>query len=164
MDKITIERIKTMHPDLREPLLAQYIECNNLLPKGVRLRFAYTYRSPKEQDKLFNQKPKVTNAKGWQSLHNYGLAFDIVVLKDKNGDGTFETASFDLDEHWMKVVTYFKSKGWEWGGDWKKFKDAPHFQKVFGMPDWRMWKNRINMLMVIKDENGITYPVITSKN
>jgi peptidoglycan L-alanyl-D-glutamate endopeptidase CwlK len=22
--------------------------------------------------------------------------------------------------------------GWEWGGDWKSFKDFPHFQKTFG--------------------------------
>ena len=28
----------------------------------------------------------------------------------------------------MKVVSFFKSKGWEWGGDWRKFKDSPHFQ------------------------------------
>jgi peptidoglycan L-alanyl-D-glutamate endopeptidase CwlK len=160
MDKITIDRIKTMHPALREELLAQYTECNNLLPKGIRLRFAYTYRSPQEQDKLYNQKPKVTNAKGWQSIHNYGLAFDIVILKDKNLDGTFETASFELDKYWMQVVSYFKVKGWEWGGDWKSFKDAPHFQKAFGKTDWRHWKNKIDTGQTIKDVNGITYPII----
>lgn len=165
MDKITIERIKKAHPSLREDLMAQYIECNNMLPEGVRLRFAYVYRTPEEQDKLFKQKPKVTNAAGWQSIHNYGLAFDIVILYDKNGDGTFETASWALDKHWMDVVMYFKSKGWEWGGDWAKFKDAPHFQKAFGNT-WKTLKQRVYTGITIVD-GGIAYPIVdvpTHKN
>ena len=107
----------------------------------------------------FLQRPKVTNADSWQSIHNYGLAFDIVILYDKNGDGTFETASWDNNEHWQTVVKFFKSKGYEWGGDWKKFKDAPHFQKTFGF-DWRVLKQRIDNGITIVD-NGITYVKFT---
>jgi len=136
MDVITIDRIKEFHPDYRDVLLQQYKEANNLLGKGARLRFAYVYRSPELQHKLFTQRPKVTNADSWQSIHNYSLAFDIVLLYDNDGNGTFEEASwsmikdFDKDSKadWMEVTNYFKSKGWEWGGDWKSFKDAPHFQ------------------------------------
>ena len=152
MDKITLDRIKTIHPILRDELEKDYIECNNLLPKGVRLRFAYVYRSVEEQNKLFAQRPKVTNAKGGQSIHNYGLAFDIVILKDKDNNGTFETASFDIDEHWMKVVNFFKAKGWSWGGDWKSFKDAPHFEKTFGHT-WRTLQIREMFI-----DNGLKYP------
>jgi len=154
MDLITIERIKTAHPKLRDELEKDYIECNNLLPKGVRLRFAYVYRSIEEQNKLFAQRPKVTNARGGQSIHNYGLAFDIVILKDKDNNGTFETASFDIDEHWMNVVKFFKAKGWEWGGDWKSFKDAPHFQKTFG----HTWQTLSKKEIMIN--NGLRYPII----
>ena len=83
IDKITIERIKTLHPKIRKEVSDMYNYVNEkLLGKGVRLRFAYTYRTPEEQDKLFKQKPKVTNAKAWQSIHNYGLALDIVLLYD----------------------------------------------------------------------------------
>jgi peptidoglycan L-alanyl-D-glutamate endopeptidase CwlK len=32
----------------------------------------------------------------------------------------------------MEVVNILKSHGWTWGGDWKSFKDAPHFEKTFG--------------------------------
>ena len=152
MDKITLDRIKTIHPILRDELEKDYIECNNLLPKGVRLRFAYVYRSVNEQNILFAQRPKVTNAKGGQSIHNYGLAFDIVILKDKDNNGTFETASFDIDEHWMKVVKFFKAKGWSWGGDWKSFKDAPHFEKTFGHT-WRTLQIREMFI-----DNGLKYP------
>ena len=80
MDKLTIERIKTMHPTLRTKLLKDYTDANNLLGKGVRLRFSYTLRTFAEQDALFLKRPKVKNAKGGQSYHNYGLAFDIVML------------------------------------------------------------------------------------
>ena len=154
MDKITIDRIKTIHPKLRDELEKDYIECNNLLPKGVRLRFAYTYRSIEEQNKLYAQRPKVTNARGGQSIHNYGLAFDIVILKDKDNNGIFETASFDIDEHWLTVVKFFKSKGWTWGGDWKTFKDAPHFEKTFGHTWQTLSKKEIFM------NNVLRYPLL----
>lgn len=167
MDAITLERIKQAHPRIREALLTQYKEANNLLGANVRLRFAYVYRSPEEQHKLFTQRPKVTNADSWQSIHNYGLAFDIVLLVDKDNNGTFETASwdtvkdFDKDRQadWMEIVNYFKSKGWKWGGDWKKFPDAPHFQYDFGF-DWKTLKARIDKKTIITDENGIVYPKI----
>lgn len=157
-DKLTIDRINQAHPKIKEELLSLYLQCNNMLPKNVRLRFSYVFRSPEEQHALFLKRPKVTNADSWQSIHNYGLAFDIVLLYDKNGDGTFESASWDNDKNWQMVVAFFKSKGYEWGGDWKKFKDAPHFQKDFGF-DWKTLKQRIDKGITIV-ENGITYPKI----
>jgi peptidoglycan L-alanyl-D-glutamate endopeptidase CwlK len=167
MDLITLERIKTAHPKLRAELDTLYRKANNQLGKNVRLRFAYVYRSAAEQDALYYKRPKVTNAKGWQSIHNYGLAFDIVLLIDKDNNGTFETAEwntikdFDGDgiADWTEVVKIFKDAGWEWGGDWKSFKDAPHFQKTYGF-DWRVLKQRIDKGIIIQDENGITYPKI----
>jgi peptidoglycan LD-endopeptidase CwlK len=94
-DKLTIERIEKAHPLIREELKQYYLEVNKKLPKGVRLRFSHVYRTNEEQDKLYAKRPKVTNAKGGQSIHNYGLAFDIVILFDKDGNGTFETASLE---------------------------------------------------------------------
>lgn len=157
-DNLTIDRIYKSHPKIKEELLSLYLQCNNMLPKNVRLRFSYVFRSPEEQHALFLKRPKVTNADSWQSIHNYGLAFDIVLLYDKNNDGTFETASWDNDKNWQMVVAFFKSKGYEWGGDWKKFKDAPHFQKDFGF-DYKTLKQRIDKGITIV-ENGITYPKI----
>lgn len=152
MDQITIDRIKEMHPNLRDELLNDYLYVNNkLLGKGVRLRFAYTYRSPEEQNKLFKQKPKVTNADAWQSIHQYGLAFDIVLLYDNDLNGSFEEASWSLTKDgdkdkvadWIEVTNYFKSKEWEWGGDWKSFKDYPHFEKTFGHT-WKSLKVKLD--------------------
>lgn len=152
-DKITLDRIELLHPAVRQEVKDIYL--NEIIPalSGKAIcRFAYTLRTFAEQDALFAQGRTrlfdnsgkrlgvVTKAKGGQSIHNYGLAFDIVLLKDTNGDGTFESASwetnvdFDKDgkADWMEVVDILKKHGWTWGGDWKSFKDAPHFEKTFG--------------------------------
>jgi peptidoglycan L-alanyl-D-glutamate endopeptidase CwlK len=138
MDHLTIERIKLLHPAVREEVLNAYANINKtLLGRGVRLRFSYTLRSNKEQKELYaigRFKPGkiITNAKEGLSVHNYGLAFDIVLLTDKNNDGVFETASWDINSDWMEVVSCFKRMGWTWGGDWKSFRDYPHLEKTFG--------------------------------
>jgi len=144
MDQITINRIKLLHPNLRDEATSIYKEICEALKGRAICRFSHTLRTFKEQDELYaigRTKPGkiVTNAKGGESFHNYGLAIDIVLLVDKNGDGSFESASwetnvdFDGDgfNDWMEVVKIFKMYGWECGIDWK-FKDAPHFQKTFG--------------------------------
>lgn len=159
MDKQTIDKIATLHPKIKQRVLDAYTHINNkLLGKGVRLRFAYTTRTNEEQNelyaqgrtKLFDSKGKrlgkVTNAKGGESIHNYHLAWDIVLLLDKNGDGVFEEASwntildFDKDgkADWLECVEHFKSIGAVWGGDWK-FKDKPHFEMTFSHT-WRTLK------------------------
>lgn len=156
MDQLTIDRIQTAHPKIRKQLEADYIECNNLLPKGVRLRFAYVYRSPEEQDRLFKQRPKVTNSKAFQSIHQYALAFDYVIMLDKDNNGTFEAIDWDINTSYHKtVVEFFVKKGYTWGGSWKTFKDYPHFQKDYGL-DWRQMFKKINSGDYIT-ENGIKY-------
>jgi peptidoglycan L-alanyl-D-glutamate endopeptidase CwlK len=160
VDKVSVDRIKLMHPKVKNEV--EYIYKAQVVPalsgKCV-CRFAYTLRTFAEQDALYAQGRtklfdsqgtrlgKVTNAKGGQSIHNYGLAFDIVLLIDKDKNGTFESISYslkdDLDKDkkvdFMEVVNIFKQSGWEWGGDWKSFKDAPHFQKDFGY-SWQQLK------------------------
>lgn len=158
MDKISLTRIEKAHPKIREELRVYYEQCNKMLPKHVRLRFSHVYRSPSEQHELFLQRPKVTNADAFQSMHNWGLAFDVVLLYDKNGDGNFETASWEIDEHWQKVINFFKGKGYEWGGDWVKFKDKPHFEKNFGF-NWKVLKSRFDKGIILTD-NGTTYAKI----
>jgi peptidoglycan L-alanyl-D-glutamate endopeptidase CwlK len=138
MDKITLERIDLLHPDLREEAHEIYKDICDALTGSAICRFSHTLRTFAEQDKLYAKRPKVTLAKGGQSYHNYGLAIDIVLLKDTDGNGTFETASWETNVDfdgdglfdWVEVVRIFKEYGWEWGGDWK-FTDKPHFQKTF---------------------------------
>lgn len=169
MDAITFERIKTLHPKIRQEVSDLYTKANNKLGKGVRLRFSYTFRTFEEQDKLFNQRPKVTNARGGQSIHNYGLAFDIVLLYDKDKDGNFEEASWDMRRDgdgdgiadWLEVTKVFVDAGYTNGfiTNGKKW-DFPHFQKDFGL-SWRQMKSKIdNNQFTTEIINGYKYKYI----
>ncbi len=44
--------------------------------------------------------------------------------------------AIDMDKNgkldWQEVVNAFIAKGFEWGGNWRTFKDYPHCQKTFG--------------------------------
>ena len=129
MDKITLERIKLLHPALRDEAGKIYADICAAMPAGVVCRFTHTLRTNAEQDALYaigRTKPGnvVTNAKGGQSYHNYGLAIDFVMLV--NGQ-----VSWTVDKNWAAVIAIFESYGWESGHRWK-FKDSPHVQKTFG--------------------------------
>ncbi len=87
---------------------------------GIELRVVQGFRSFAEQDALFRQRPKVTNARGGQSNHNYGLAVDF---------GVFVAGKYQTDaKHYTCVGKYANAVGLEWGGSWTHFKDLPHVQ------------------------------------
>lgn len=144
IDKITMERIKLLHPSVRKEVEDMYV--NEIVPalSGRAIcRFAFTLRTFAEQDalyaqgrtKLYDSKGKklgvVTKAKGGQSIHNYGLAIDILLVVDSKTAVWDIVKDFDNDgkSDWMEVIDIFKSHGWSWGGDWKSFKDYPHVEK-----------------------------------
>ncbi|MFC5529023.1 M15 family metallopeptidase [Cohnella yongneupensis] len=109
------------------------------LDKGIDVLITDDYRSVTAQDALYRQGRSdggaiVTNAKGGESYHNYGLAIDFALLTpegkaiwdlnyDGNGNGRAD---------WMEVVAIAKRLGFSWGGDWKSFPDYPHLQMDFG--------------------------------
>jgi peptidoglycan L-alanyl-D-glutamate endopeptidase CwlK len=161
MDGITLKRIDMLHPKLRDEAHTMYYDmCFALIGRAMP-RFAYTLRTIKEQNELYQigrTKPgtKVTNAKGGQSYHNYGLAFDLVLIIDGKQASWDTLKDFDNDKvsDWLECVTIAKSYGWEWGGDWVKFKDQPHFQKTFG-------KSIAELLVAPKFiQDNIEYPTI----
>lgn len=122
-DSKTDNKIKTLHPQLR-PLAAKFI--NEVEKKlGHRLRITDGLRTFEQQNDLYAQgrtKPgkKVTQVKGGGSYHNYGLAFDTYFTE--NGKVTFAKAITP------EVAKIGKDLGLKWGGDWKSFKDMPHFE------------------------------------
>ena len=114
--------------------------CQEILDRNVAVRFTQVFRTFEEQDRLYAQGrtmpgSRVTNARGGQSYHNYGLAVAIVLLTN-NGRGVSWDMCLDLDgdgtKDWQEIVHVFKHYGWKWGGDWTSFKDYPHFEKAFG--------------------------------
>lgn len=182
-DKLSLDRIKRAHPLLREELHHIFLEMNANLQGRAKPRLAYVLRTFAEQNALYAQGRKileevnslrakagmppiaavensrrVTNAPAGLSIHNYGMAFDIVLLVDRNGNGRFSSASwetnvdFDGDgvADWLECVEIAKRYGWTWGGDWK-WKDMPHFEKTYGYkPSDLLAKYKAGE----KDENG----------
>lgn len=155
-DRITLQRIALLHPSIQSEVSEIYDKICKALTGTSFCRFTHTLRTFKEQNDLYAKGrtapgQKVTNAKGGESYHNYGLAIDIVIIN--NGQAVWSRGQdFDGDKipDWMEVVSIFKSYGWEWGGDWK-FKDYPHFQKTFGYST-----KELNALPKIKS----SYPIL----
>jgi peptidoglycan LD-endopeptidase CwlK len=150
-DKVSIERVEKLHPKIRDEVKALIIQAEANFPPNIAIRIVQGLRTFAEQDALYKQKPKVTNAKAGQSYHNYGLAIDFALLIDKDGNGSYETLSwdtlkdFDKDglPDWKEVVKVFTDAGYEWGGAWSTFKDAPHLEKRFGL-HWKELLKRHN--------------------
>jgi peptidoglycan LD-endopeptidase CwlK len=83
-------------------------------------------RTYAEQDQLYkkgrfgNPGPQVTKARGGQSNHNFGIAWDV---------GIFDGGKYiTTDKLYKQLAVTVLSPNLEWGGSWKSFPDVPHFQ------------------------------------
>lgn len=143
MDKITQQRIEKLHPTVRQEMIKIIEECDKALTGKAKIRITQGLRTFKEQDDLYaigrtKAGKKVTNAKGGQSIHNYGLAVDICLIMDGKVASWDTAKDWDNDKvsDWYECVKIFARNGWDWGGNWIKFKDLPHFEKK-GFSNWR---------------------------
>jgi len=127
---LNAERLSKLHPIISVRGHSMLELCAH---DGLAVLVTQGLRTWEEQDKLYAQGrtapgPIVTKAKGGQSYHNFGLAFDIVVLD------ALRKADWDTNHAgWARAAELGKSAGLEWGGDCKGFKDLPHFQYAGGL-------------------------------
>ena len=136
------ETPKELHPEVRAGSEKLVKEAGK---RGIRVIITHGFRSIEEQDRLYargrEEKGKiVTNARGGESLHNYGLAVDFALL-DKQGDPLWDM-EYDGNGNgkpdWRETAELAKEIGFEWGGDWQGFKDYPHLQMDFGISLWQL--------------------------
>lgn len=162
MDKLSLSKIKLLHPDLRDIAIHTFEMAEQQLTGLARPRITYSLRTFKEQHELYklgrtkanpdgrtSNKPLgniVTNANAGQSIHNYGLAVDFALIINGREASWNTVKDFDGDykSDWLEVVSVFKNNGWEWGGDWKSFRDEPHFQYDFGY-SWQQLQAKFNI-------------------
>lgn len=142
-DQPTQKVINKLHPKLRAEVTKIVEEIESKLTGNAKMRLTQGLRTIAYQNSLYAQGRTtkgsiVTNAKGGQSLHNYGLATDFCLIIDGKTMSYNEVKDYDADgiADWKEVVNTFKSHGWFWGGDFKSIKDSPHFEKTFG----KTWK------------------------
>jgi RHS repeat-associated protein len=142
-DAPTDERIQSLHPAIRMKA-TEFVKQANVELEGTTIRIAQGFRTYEEQDAIYAQGRTtpgviVTKSKGGESNHNFGLAFDIVGITNGKAD-------YNLDYKTLTEVG--SSLGFEWGGNWKGFKDKPHFQMLFG-------KSQKDIKKLPKDSNGL---------
>lgn len=117
--------ILELDPSIR-PYAEQFIRA--AYAAGIPIVITSGLRDMKEQQRLYAQGRTtpgavVTNALPGSSWHNFGLAFDIAILKD--GKATWPNDS----NLWRKLGDIGKKHELIWGGDFETIKDQPHFER-----------------------------------
>ena len=99
---------------------------------GLHARIISGTRTYAMQDALYRQGrfgnpgPRVTNARGGQSNHNFGIAWDIGIFTAAGG---YVTDGPPYDD----AAAAGAAPELDWGGDWVSFVDKPHWQLATGL-------------------------------
>ena len=123
LEELKMRDINLLHPELQVKA-RKLIELTKQ-KLGLNIIISETFRTKAEQNALYAKGRTapgsvMTKVQFPYSLHNWAIAFDIAVII--NGK-----ANWDL-QYYKKIAPIGKSLGLESGGDWKSFKDWPHYQ------------------------------------
>jgi peptidoglycan L-alanyl-D-glutamate endopeptidase CwlK len=95
------------------------------LPPGTR---TYAEQNALYRQGRFGKSGKViTRARGGCSNHNFGIAWDIGVFTDMGG-------YIDEGHQYDQAAHLGLSPVIEWGGNWTRFVDRPHYQVLLAAP------------------------------
>lgn len=117
-----------LYPPFLEKLLAVVAECQAL---GREYCAYLGFRTWAQQDALYAKGRtapgvKVTNARGGESAHNFGLAVDLFAVVAQEGAGlvvpNWATEAYDT------LGSIAARHGLLWGGTWTVLPDRPHVQ------------------------------------
>lgn len=122
LGKKSLSKLEGIHPDLVKVVkrAIEITEIDFTITEGLRTK--------ERQAQLLKEKKTTTK----NSRHLTGHAIDLAawVVSEETGKGT---VSWDW-EHYYPIATAMKQSAKElkvdieWGGDWKSFPDAPHWQ------------------------------------
>jgi hypothetical protein len=136
MDAVSEARLQLVYPALRTAIhtMAEMLE-----QAGIEIRVTQGFRTWAEQDALYAQGRTapgeiVTNCKGGNSYHNFGLAVDCVPSQfglDQPYNPDWNASHPD----WKRMEAVGASLGLDVGANWRSFPDAPHFQLTGQFPE-----------------------------
>ncbi len=126
----TSRSLNELLPAVCKAALDAQAECN---AAGLPHLITCTYRDGAEQDALYAQGrtkpgPKVTNARAGQSFHQWRVALDLYPMIHGKPDFSGN------HPNWHKIAAIYMAHGFEWAGNWAKFRELPHFQMTGGHP------------------------------
>lgn len=125
-DERSANRIATLRPKAQPYFLELLKRLNvDVKPIGLEVKVISAYTTWAEQDALYAKGrtqpgPKMTNARGGQSNHNFQIAVDVGLFKD----GKY----LDESSYYERMGPIGEALGLEWGGRWTDGPDLPHFQ------------------------------------
>ena len=116
------------------------IAAGQLLGKGLEVRAISGTRTWAEQDELYKIGRRgrkgeaiVTRAMGGDSHHNYGIALDLGVFRGKTYLDEAEPSTASRVYAELADVVRRRNMPVDWGGDWKSFRDEPHWEFRTGL-------------------------------
>ena len=115
--------IETCDPELRPLLYWMQYKCSR---DGRDFLIVEGFRGEKRQNELYADGH--SQAAWPNSYHGGGVAIDLVPVVF----GIPWKLKWDAFGRYKRIASIFKHWGFEWGGDWKEFKDNPHFQYTDG--------------------------------
>lgn len=159
----SINRLGAVHPSLKEYTIELLRRCYQ---EGILVQISSGFRSNEDQAYIYGQgRPNyiwngkvygskgsiVSNAPPGTSIHNYGLAIDYFLVSD---DGN--KSLWTVNDKWKRVAAIAKSMGFEWGGDWKSFKDYPHLQYNKGLTIAQLKAGHRPVFLPVKTVDSVT--------
>lgn len=123
-DQRSEENIATLLPSAQQ-MAREWLKAAKVVAhdEGYDVKIICGTRSYAEQDALYKRRPRVTRARGGQSWHNFGLAFDFGIFSLDGKEYVEESPLYAVLGKLARQV-----QNAEWGGDWNDFKDEPHVQ------------------------------------
>jgi len=123
LSKRSLNRLDCVNP----LLIAIIVEAIKTSPIDFGIPEYGGLRTAIEQNDLFRKKKSQLDGFNKKSYHQSGNAFDIYVYK--NGSASWGKKDLTIIADHIKLVAKDRyNVKLEWGGDWTKFVDMPHFQ------------------------------------
>ena len=159
----SVNRMGAVHPSLKEYTIELIKRCYK---ESIYIQISSGFRSNEDQAFIYGQgRPNyiwngkkygskgsiVSNAQPGTSIHNYGLAIDYFLVSDDGNKSLWR-----VNERWRRVAAVAKSMGFEWGGDWKSFKDYPHLQYNKGLTIAQLKAGHRPVFPPLKSVEGVT--------
>ena len=150
VDERSEKVIATLLPEIR-PIARALVQ--KAAANGIEIKVISGHRSYAEQEALYAKGrtvpgPRVTNARGGHSNHNFGIAFDVGVFSCGKYLGT--------SPKYKAVGVLGQDLGLEWGGNWTSIVDEPHFQL---RPTWAAGMTEKAMLAELRERVDRGAPV-----
>lgn len=119
-----------LHPDV-QGVARQHI--GQLQEEGIDARVIAGFRTYAEQDALYARGRTapgniVTNARGGESFHNFGVAYDIAIFDES---GRYITSG--SHPSYVRAAELGQALGLEPGARFTRFPDPSHFQRTRGI-------------------------------